>query len=179
MSKINQVAKSVLNKITGAFTDTYRKVTDQSNLVTHVCDIIAEDYSEAVPATHIKEIVENIGDEMGWTGRTRDSRLSECRAVLRSHHKLDGLCAAIIEDKRCEKFQWHDAIKVGRIWVRLNKKGTPTVKKVKAEYFKKNKAPQVDPLEKIATDILNSVSKSAFVQALQKVCEEHGYELSS
>jgi len=178
VSKTNKVAKSVLSKIVSGFADTYRKVTSQTNLVSHMCEIIGEDYDAAVPATDIKEIVTAVADEMGWKGRSRDSRMSECRAVLRSHHELQTLCEAVESDKRCERFVWHDAIKVARIFVRLSKKGTPSVKQIKAEFFKKNKAAQVDPLDKIATDILNSTSKSAFIQALQAVCAEHGYELS-
>lgn len=179
MTNKTVVPASVTKKIVEAFSGVFRKAFDQSNLVHTVCEVIGEDYSEAVPAAHQKEMIDAIvSDNPQWKGRTIDSRKSECRAIMRSHHVLETFTDAVKADKRCEGFTWHNAVKVARIWVRQSKKGTPSPKKVVAEYFKKNKAAQADPLDKLATDILNSASKSAFILALQQVCADHGYELS-
>lgn len=175
------IAAAIKNKIVKALRETMGKALNQSNLVTQLCESIALEYGkQPVPAPAIKEITEALAKEEGWKGRTCDSRKSEVRAVLRSHHVLAGLCTAVTRDKRCETFSWHNAIKVARIWVRQNKKGTPSQASVIREFFKKAATSASDPIDIVANKIANlsprkGTKAAALVDDLVQVLSKHGY----
>ncbi len=180
-SKTIEITKSVTNKIVGAFVGAFSKANNQSNIVTQLCDTVAEDYgTQPIPAPHIKLLTESLAKESGWKGRTGDSRKSEARAVMRSHHVLKGLCAAVLKDRRCESFTWHSAIKVARIWVRLNKKSVPKVAAVISEFFKKSPTSTADPLDTIGAKLANlaprkGTKKATLVADLLQVFAKAGY----
>ena len=68
---------------------------------------------EAPTKAQVNEIAQGVKEQKNWSKKAERSRLTEVRAVVRSHARLGKVCT-IIAAKR-DSFTWHDAVKVGRM----------------------------------------------------------------
>jgi len=172
------VGASTKARIVGAFNSVMQNVHDSVGFVATIAKSIAPDYKDAVPNSAMKEITEALAESNPqWKPRTKDSRLSEARAIMRSHHVLEPYCTAVRDSKKnvSGNFTWHNAVRVARIWVRLNgnaKGKTVSTKAVVAEYFKSNGA-EVTPSGRVVDAVLKLNPSSNLYQELIQVLDAH------
>ncbi len=70
----------------------------------------------------VEEFVQGVAHMREWTATSAPARKSEVRVIVRQYQRLQSACEAVVEDDRCNRFTWHNAVRVARLCETHNNK---------------------------------------------------------
>lgn len=162
------------------FADAMGSALNQTSIVTQCVNACRAHFQGETPsAKDIKEFADGVAELRDWSESSERARKSEVRNIVRHYARLPAAITAVTEDKRCEGFTWHNAIKVARL-CKDNKSDTALVR----AYFEAKPSKRVTPTQKInnalkvVTETTTTSAKyKGFQQALDKLLAKHGIEV--
>lgn len=102
-------------RVADALAKAYEAIDDQSGLVTQVCKSARAVFEgNTIPKHDMEAIVEKVAEKRKWSEKSKASRISEMRAVLRVYDQLPDVIKAYREKAETSKFTWHNAISLAR-----------------------------------------------------------------
>lgn len=162
------------------FADAMTGAHDQSNIVTQCVNACSKHFQGDAPdAKSVKEFADGVAEIREWSESSAKARKSEVRNIVREYVRLPSAVKAIRDDKRCDSFTWHNAVKVARL-CKSHKTDSAVVK----AYFETKPSKSATPVTKInkALEVALSTTTTSpkykgFQTALSKLLAKHEIQI--